>query len=521
MKHSFLFTILLLAIPGFVVAQQRPYISLDVNFANELQSFPARYNWMGKLPDNSFVMMRTEATPGLGGVWAYLDSSLLVRVSAEGTVQWEINLGQFMPLKVFPGPDSNITVMGYSLQDVSVTSGWPQVYSTYFGKVIDTQGNVVQTTAAMPVINSSNCDILINSFYRTADPKGLGAVALSDGNFVVRHTLYDTTKTASHDRSQFMVSKISPLGQKIWSKPMPYYSDATFCGLALSGNGNIVYSGVNFKDANVWEYDNASFVLNNAGNVLGSSQFTKTFTGGPPASPFNATREGFAPASNSGFWSWLSYNAVAPNDDYFPIVYQSETCDTLFGGLVPFMGEDASWSNKPMRTIGWGTPTPNDNGFLLMVNEGDFITGRNDHYLLKLRSDGSVHWRSDPGGMSPNFGQNGYFTSDSSLIQLDLSYMRLTRWHIPKGTATDAAPAASSLQLAPNPAREQLTVSLAQGQAGAYPLRIADLLGKVVYTTEVQAIAGQNQWQIPVGGLAPGMYVLSVGEATQAVFVKE
>jgi hypothetical protein len=78
-----------------------------------------------------------------------------------------------------------------------------------------------------------------------------------------------------------------------------------------------------------------------------------------------------------------------------------------------------------------------------------------------------------------------------------------------------------SIQLAPNPAREMLTVDFALSEtANSYSqLRVLNSQGQMMRNVQVGTQAGANRYQFDVTGWAPGMYVvyLNNGKEVKAV----
>lgn len=82
---------------------------------------------------------------------------------------------------------------------------------------------------------------------------------------------------------------------------------------------------------------------------------------------------------------------------------------------------------------------------------------------------------------------------ECGLDYLSSTRQRLADWHI---------------QLSPNPATDLLTVTLPEGQQGAFTLTVFDFLGKMVFE---KSIANPRQsLQIPVAGLPTGLYLFSL-----------
>ncbi len=84
-------------------------------------------------------------------------------------------------------------------------------------------------------------------------------------------------------------------------------------------------------------------------------------------------------------------------------------------------------------------------------------------------------------------------------------------------TAPAAARAAGELHLYPNPARGTVAVALGSGATTA-PLQVLNALGQLVLSRSV-LVAGQAT-QLPLAGLAPGLYVVRCGALRQRLVVE-
>ncbi|MFM9028354.1 MAG: T9SS type A sorting domain-containing protein, partial [Bacteroidota bacterium] len=62
----------------------------------------------------------------------------------------------------------------------------------------------------------------------------------------------------------------------------------------------------------------------------------------------------------------------------------------------------------------------------------------------------------------------------------------------------------------PNPTNGKLTMSYNAPVADRYAVRIVDLLGKVVYSSDLNAEAGLNTKEIDLTNMSRGIYLLNV-----------
>jgi hypothetical protein len=81
-------------------------------------------------------------------------------------------------------------------------------------------------------------------------------------------------------------------------------------------------------------------------------------------------------------------------------------------------------------------------------------------------------------------------------------YSRILTFTIQSG------PDAGSLTLQPNPAKDQLMVTVYSWTAGNAAVTVTDVLGQPVYSTSFPLRKGVNMLQVPVHKLAPAVYFL-------------
>ncbi|UCH78041.1 MAG: VCBS repeat-containing protein, partial [Candidatus Coatesbacteria bacterium] len=84
-----------------------------------------------------------------------------------------------------------------------------------------------------------------------------------------------------------------------------------------------------------------------------------------------------------------------------------------------------------------------------------------------------------------------------------------------EATAGEAARALSLRGVAPNPAREATTITFAAAREEEVELELFDAAGRRLRRERRLAAVGTNEWVVDVGGLAPGLYLLRLGTATE------
>jgi hypothetical protein len=91
-------------------------------------------------------------------------------------------------------------------------------------------------------------------------------------------------------------------------------------------------------------------------------------------------------------------------------------------------------------------------------------------------------------------------------------------------TATHEPTAFDAVKLFPNPAQQDVSLAFSSKKAGDYQLRITDLTGKTMLTSNQTANVGVNAARVNVSNLVPGLYLAEIrsGESVQTIkFVKQ
>ena len=68
----------------------------------------------------------------------------------------------------------------------------------------------------------------------------------------------------------------------------------------------------------------------------------------------------------------------------------------------------------------------------------------------------------------------------------------------------------TNLDAFPNPTHGKMTVSFNAAEAGRYSLKVNDLLGNVIYKTDVRAAEGLNTKDLDLSSVAKGMYLMTI-----------
>jgi len=110
------------------------------------------------------------------------------------------------------------------------------------------------------------------------------------------------------------------------------------------------------------------------------------------------------------------------------------------------------------------------------------------------------------------FGTTGGDTSDMAIDNFGVVQTGNLNNDEPSGTAIvlNAETVATSLSLSPNPVADELTVAFDSALEQDHKITISDQTGRTLKTIRMEAVEGNNYYQLDVAGLPAGMYFLTV-----------
>ncbi|MBK9337021.1 MAG: PQQ-dependent sugar dehydrogenase [Lewinellaceae bacterium] len=143
------------------------------------------------------------------------------------------------------------------------------------------------------------------------------------------------------------------------------------------------------------------------------------------------------------------------------------------------------------------TATDNNGGFLFpLVQSGAYFLWFSNH-LVSIPSAPGFGLNAESN--TPVFEMN---TGESQNVQVAFVPEEVS------GTS-NATPRSGPIRAWPNPATNQLFLSVEATERQEVSLALFDLHGQVVFHQKTTAEPGQNTWALPVGNLSPGMYILT------------
>ncbi|MBK8226171.1 MAG: PKD domain-containing protein [Flavobacteriales bacterium] len=203
----------------------------------------------------------------------------------------------------------------------------------------------------------------------------------------------------------------------------------------------------------------------------------------------------------AGFWVFQAYeiDSLNPNGGATPIPYELWIWN-LSTGLSPFQFEwdfgDGASSFDPYPTHTYGASGP----YNLCLTISD-ASGCTSIYCDSISIDGDgLYW-----GLAPQDGEvrNGF--TINVLNQLP--------------TAVEER-SFNEPRLWPNPVTDALSISFRSTVSGNVPLSIIDLNGRVLLQDNLAYARGANRIDLSAAQLAPGLYVLRIGNDANAMNIR-
>ena len=95
---------------------------------------------------------------------------------------------------------------------------------------------------------------------------------------------------------------------------------------------------------------------------------------------------------------------------------------------------------------------------------------------------------------------------------MDIIWWNQQRWNV---SVQDVAFNDDNIAVYPNPANDQLNVSLLFAESNAVNIELFDLTGKAVATPNMNQAISPNQYTLDVADLTKGVYILKVTNGTK------
>lgn len=212
-----------------------------------------------------------------------------------------------------------------------------------------------------------------------------------------------------------------------------------------------------------------------------------------------------ATGCQAGFWVFQAYaiDSLNPNGGGAPIPYELWVWN-LSSGASPFQFlwsfGDGTSSTDPYPTHVYGSSGP----YNLCLTMSD-AAGCTSTYCDSISIDGDGFYE----GLAPGGGEIRTGFTIRVLNQLPTA--------VPEQRFNDP-------RLWPNPVTDALSLSFRSTVGGSVPVRIIDLNGRVMHQDNLVFARGDNRINLSAAQLAPGLYVLRVGNDDHALnirFVKQ
>ncbi|MCY7356727.1 MAG: T9SS type A sorting domain-containing protein [Rudanella sp.] len=132
-------------------------------------------------------------------------------------------------------------------------------------------------------------------------------------------------------------------------------------------------------------------------------------------------------------------------------------------------------------------------------------------------------WRGVVKGQNILIAAQNPYAADGTKTTINVKYQNFSReitltgrqiylcqFNLAAITALPDQPEITSLTLTPNPAQQHVTLSFTAAYTGDVQLHITNLLGQMVQTQTIRALAGLNQQLIDTGKLPAGLYIVRI-----------
>ncbi|MBL7781489.1 MAG: M4 family metallopeptidase [Saprospiraceae bacterium] len=406
-------------------------------------------------------------------------------------------LGQLSPN---PGEDLILCVTNNNQNlDIALSDG--TVLGSIYTDGVRSRPSVSDDGSQVAFVNAAGDIILVDLVYTqsqiiptvnppySADPIWRNVAISKDGSYLA-------AITEDADNKIYIADLLSILGDTyVYVLYNPTYSENTVTGevqyadvLEFDYSGeNLMYDAFNqlsngSTDLSYWDISFLQF-RDNGEFVTGTPFISKLFTGIPE----NTSIGDPAFAKNSPYV--LAFDFFA-NDGSFYDVYGSNSETGDYDVIVSDNGD-----------LGWPSYTRLDNAVL---HQSPDIFGDYDLYLqgvnnTKITGQGNA-------SLLVTSRQQGvwYATGDRSL----------------QVSTNEANASALQLSVAPNPATDRVQISLQSAENTSAQVTVNNLLGETLQTQTVQLSSGPNQFDLRLGQLPAGTYLLRIATGKTGAVVK-
>jgi hypothetical protein len=367
----------------------------------------------------------------------------------------------------FTSPDAAFdSIVLTSLEDDPNTFG-----DAYIAK-LNTDGNVVWAKSA----GTAGYEDISNAI--TSDQHGNIYVA---GSFASSSLVWDslTLANTSEGFSDIFVIKLDPAGNILWLKGVEGALNDLGRGLTSDPEGNVFVTG-SFKSGSLY---------------FGANELANSFPG-------------------TGDWFIAKYDSFG-ND--------------LWARSAEGNGEEFDWRAVTCDADGNAYATAEFSSYFLEFDDTTFIVnyGDLDLFVVKYTASGEVAWAINAGGAGndeplgitlsgTNICLAGTFSEDISFGNnelnnyggLDFFIANLSSFNVGIGESESYL----STNIFPNPTSDKITVTLFASDQRQFQLliKLFDLLGREIFSTEEGTISGTFTKQLDISQLSAGSYFLKV-----------
>lgn len=453
---------------------------------------------------------------GLGDYW-------VLKIDASGFIQWQKTFGGvgfdalYFADQTF---DGGYIIGGNSYSDISgEKSDSSRGGSDYWILKIDSVGNIQW----QKTFGGFGSDVLYT------------AEQTLDGGYILGGTSGSDISGEKSENSRgifdFWIIKTDSIGNIQWQKTIGGNDMDNLYSLSQTSDLGYILAGSSLSNISGEKSENCRGTLDFwivKTNSLGIIQWQKTLGGTSSEIPNSVVQTidgGFIIGGDS--YSNISGDKTENSrgeDDFWLIKLDS------VGSLVwqkTIGGNLSEWITSVIQTIDGGYLAGGPSASGISGEKTDFCRGIDDYWVVKLDTTGMIQWQKTLGGADYDelislkatndggFILGGYSGSNAQFEKSENSQGQFDYWVIkldsPVGISENNI--ASEMIIFPNPAKDELTITLSQFQNGQ--LEVYNSIGEKVYT---QKISANNKLQI--GNWCEGIYFVKITSGEKIVTEK-
>lgn len=351
-------------------------------------------------------------------------------------------------------------------------------------------------------VNQSGDTLFTKVYGGWGNEEGKEIIATADGKYAI----IGPSNSVSATDNQISLMKINISGGIDWTKyyGTPQYESGR--SVKLCPDGGFIICG---KTA-VNPVSNASIYLAKTDSD-GDTAWTKTISGGA-----NSYEGKYILANSDGTYTLAIDDSSAANDSDVRILKLDASGGIIWSKLYGGTSKDICKTIRPTT----------DGGYIVGGISRSFGWVNPDMWLIKLDANGDSSWSRHYGGSGHEHCYSARQTSDGGYIAIGHARSFSAAWETyflkldDNGVVgIEELMADNKLSVYPNPANGVINIDLS-GKPDFSAFTITNSLGQTVYTTNLQALRGNELLTVDLNGKQPGIYFVTLQSATQTITKK-